>query len=148
MPVLFFFTGMHPDYHRPSDDWQKIDSAGMEKVARLAAGVVDELARSSAPVPFTRADGGGAGPPRPIIGISVGAPQAGGVTVSAVVPNGPAQKAGMQAGDLIVEIAEKKVTDFRSLRAAMRPLKIAQKVTVKVLRGGKELVFEVTLGRS
>jgi len=145
-PVLFFFTGMHPDYHRPSDDWGKIDAASMERVARIAGGVVDELARSSAPIPFQKADRGGFRPPRAVLGIAVGAVE-GGVAITGVVDNSPAAKAGLKPGDVIVGIGERKVTDLRGLRRAMRRLNIGDKLKVKVLRDGQPLEVEVTLGK-
>ena len=136
---------MHPDYHRPSDDWDKIDGASMERVARIAGGVVDELARSSTPIPFQKADRGGSGPPRAVLGISVG-PAEGGVGIAGVVDGGAAAKAGLKAGDVIVQIGERKVTDLRGLRIALRRANIGDKLTVRVLRDGKTLEIEVTLG--
>jgi hypothetical protein len=145
-PVLFFFTGLHPDYHRPSDDVAKVDGAGAERVARLAAGVADELARGSEPIPFTKADQGGFGPPRPVLGISAG-PAENGVTIAGLAPASPAAKAGLQQGDVIVELGGKPVKDLRGLRAAMRGRKIGDTVEVRVLRGGQPLTVKVTLGR-
>ncbi|MHC4959952.1 MAG: M28 family peptidase [Planctomycetota bacterium] len=145
-PVLFFFTGLHPDYHRPSDDVEKVDGAGAELVARLAAGVTDELARGSEPIPFTKADRGGFGPPRPVLGISAG-PAEGGVAVAGLAPDSAAAKAGMLRGDVIVELGGKPVKDLRGLRAAMRGRKIGDKVTVRVLRDGQPMTFEVVLGK-
>jgi C-terminal processing protease CtpA/Prc len=146
MPVLFFFTGMHRDYHRPSDDPDKIDGDGMERVARLAARTAQDLAQLDERPRFQRADQGGAGPPRPILGISAG-PHPRGVAIAVVMPRSPAAQAGLGNGDVIVEVAGKKTPDLAALRKVMRARKIGEKVKVKVLRDGKELEVEVTLGR-
>jgi len=146
LPVLFFFTGMHGDYHRPSDDADKIDLTGMEKMARLAARTAEDVARLDARPKFQRADQGGAGPPRPILGISAGVDPRG-VAIAVVMPRSPVAQAGLVAGDVIVELGGRKTPDLAALRKAMRPRKIGEKVKVKVLRGDEEIEVEVTLGR-
>jgi serine protease Do len=63
------------------------------------------------------------------------------------MPRSPAAQAGLGNGDVIVEVAGKKTPDLAALRKVMRARKIGEKVKVKVLRDGKELEVEVTLGR-
>jgi len=145
LPVLFFFTGLHPEYHRPSDDWDTLDLDGLEQVATLAALTTERVANLPERPKFTKADQGGAGPPRPILGISVGRGD-GGVAVAGVAKGGPAEKAGLQAGDLIVEIAGKSTPGQGALRQAMQRLEIGQKIKVRFLRGGEEQTVELTLG--
>ncbi|MHC4490384.1 MAG: M20/M25/M40 family metallo-hydrolase [Planctomycetota bacterium] len=146
LPVLFFFTGMHRDYHRPSDDADKIDLTGMERMARLAARTAEDLAQLEARPKFQRADQGGAGPPRPILGISAGVDPRG-VAIAVVMPRSPAAQAGLEDGDVILAIGGRKTPNLAALRDVMRPRKIGEKVKVKVLRGDEEIEVEVTLGR-
>jgi hypothetical protein len=145
LPVLFFFTGLHPEYHRPSDDWKTLDMDGMEKVARLAAWTAERVANLPERPAFTKADRGGAGPPRPVLGISVGRAE-GGVAVAGLAKGGPAEKAGLKTGDLIVEIAGKPTPGPGALRQALQRKQIGDKVLVRVLRDGNEETFDVVLG--
>jgi len=145
IPVLFFFTGLHEQYHRPTDVWKRIDVEGMTKVATLAARTAEEMANTPTRPEFTKADGGGAGPPRPRLGVSL-EPRSAVVTISATVPNGAAAKAGLQAGDVILAIAGKKTPDQRTLRRIMRNLTIGQKVKMKFRRGKRVKSVEVELG--
>jgi len=144
-PVLFFFTGMHEDYHRPSDDWDKVDAAGSEKVVRLAAGVVLELARLPETPRFQKADRGGFGPPRAVLGISVAISEDG-VAIGGLGPDSPAATAGLMAGDVIVSVGGKKTPDLRALRQVMRRQAIGKTIKVTVLRDGKTIEADVTLG--
>ncbi|MHC4934327.1 MAG: PDZ domain-containing protein, partial [Planctomycetota bacterium] len=122
-PVLFFFTGLHLDYHRPSDDTGKVDRMGIEQVARLAAGVAEELALLEERPAFQRADSGGFGPPRAILGISLARAEVG-ARIRSVLPGGPAAKAGLAVGDVIVEVAGQEIPDLVSLYGVMRDRKI------------------------
>jgi hypothetical protein len=146
LPVLFFFTGMHRDYHRPSDDADRIDAAGIEKVTLVVARVVEDLAQLPARPAFRRADRGGAGPPRPILGIGAG-PAPRGVAVARIMPGSPAARSGLAEGDVILALAGTPTPDLMALREVMRKRRIGETVTVKVSRAGKEIEVEVTLGR-
>jgi len=145
LPVLFFFTGLHPEYHRPADDWDTLDIEGMEQVATLAALTVERIANLPERPKFTKADQGGGGPPRPILGISVGSAD-GGVAVAGVAKGGPAEKAGLQAGDVIVEIAGKATPGPGQLRQALQRQSIGDKITIRFLRDGKQNTVDLTLG--
>jgi len=145
LPVLFFFTGLHPEYHRPSDDWDTLDIDGMEQVVSLAAMTIERIANFADRPQFTKADQGGGGPPRPILGISVGRAD-GGVAVAGVAKGGPAEKAGLQAGDLIIEIAGKATPGQGALRQIVQRLSIGDTIKVRFLRDGKEQTVELTLG--
>jgi len=147
LPVLFFFTGLHPEYHRPSDDWNTLDIKGMEKVARLAALTTERVANLKQRPKFTRADKGGSGPPRPILGISVGRAD-GGVAVAGLAKGGPAEKAGLKTGDVIVELDGKPTSGPGALQRVMQRLQIGQKVSVRYLRGGKAHTVKLVLGQA
>ncbi len=147
LPVLFFFTGTHDDYHRPTDDWDKIDKESIVKVARLVAAVAVDVCNLEERPKFTRADRGGFGPKRAILGIAIALSE-GGVGIRAVVGNGPAAKAGLRPGDIIVELGGKATPGFRALRRAMRGRKIGETIEVKFLRGAETQTVSVTLGSS
>jgi C-terminal processing protease CtpA/Prc len=146
LPVLFFFSGMHREYHRPADDWPLIDTVGIETIARLAATTAEAVANLPARPKFQKADSGGMGPPRAILGINV-APAEGGVGIAAVRPNSAAARAGLQAGDVIVKLAGAATPDPVALRGVMSKRQPGEKVVVVVRRDAKTIEVEVTLGR-
>jgi hypothetical protein len=145
IPVLWLFSGMHPDYHRPADDAEKIDAAGMEKAARLAARLVEELARAPERPVFVRADGGGE-PPRAVLGIVV-EPAPAGVRIGRLQPEGPAERAGLREGDVIVAVGGEATPDLDALRQLMFAHDVGDRVRVRVRRGDEEVEVEAELAR-
>ena len=118
----------------------------MSKVARLAAWVAEDLARLPESIKFQRADSGGFGPPRPVLGVGI-APADGGVRIASLVPNGPAAQAGLLAGDVIVELAGAPTNDPGALREVMRKRRIGELVTVVVVREGERISVDLKLAR-
>jgi S1-C subfamily serine protease len=141
--VLFFFTGLHGDYHKPSDDVEKVNFADMTRICHLVRDVCTEISERDERLQFTRP------PPRkrpPTIGIRPSPdPDERGLVVAQVVPNGPSAKAGMEPADIIVRIAGHVVRDLQTLRAVMTKLEVGKTVPFVVLRDGKELTLKVTL---
>jgi hypothetical protein len=144
-PVLFFFTGAHEDYHRPGDTWEKIDAPGLAAVAALAARVVDAVARAATPPAWVKVDAppsgvrGGYGAyfgVVPDFGGAGGEPQ--GVRITGVRPGSPAERAGMQGGDVIVRFAGVEVRTLEDLAFALRGRRPGDQVQVVVRRGGVE----------
>src|SRR5262249_19012323 len=117
VPVIFFFSGNHPDYHRPSDTADKINVEGMAKVADLTEELIDHLAHQPERPQYVKVDGGqtGGGPGRggPRLGImpSYGDDKEG-VLLEGVSKDMPAEKAGLKEGDRIVEIGGKPVKNL------------------------------------
>jgi hypothetical protein len=149
IPVIFFWTGDHPDYHKPSDTADKINVAGMRKIVELTEDVLDHLTTVkerpevvSLPRP-TRGPGPGGGP---TLGIRPGyGEDVEGVLVGGVTPGRPAAKAGIQEGDLIVEIGGRRIKNLEGYMVQLRNFRKGDTVDVAVVRGGKKVMLKVTL---
>ena len=154
-PVLMFSTGPHLDYHRPSDTPEKINRGGLEKVVRLIFRTVAKLADRAEPLTFVRARGE---PPR--ASRREGAPGYGayfgsipdfsespipGVRLSGVRPGSPAEKAGLQAGDIIVKFGGVTIRNLDDLLYALRSKRPGDIVEVLYLRDGQEQKGQATL---
>ncbi|MEM8679065.1 MAG: M20/M25/M40 family metallo-hydrolase [Planctomycetota bacterium] len=149
VPVLFFFTGLHRDYHRPSDDWEKINVEGMRRIVGLAVDVIDAIDAADTRPTYakTKRPRGMGIPNQAYLGIMPDmSGDAEGLRIQEVVADGPASAAGLEDGDVILMIGENEVTDFQSLGEALRKFKPEDKVPVKVQRSGAPVVLEVTLG--
>ena len=145
MPVLFFFTGLHKNYHRPSDDWPLIDRKGIEKVARLAADTCLELATMQTRPPFTRSDASGlsAGPH---LGLSL-EERKDGVYVIFVEKKSPASRAKFKIGDKVEEFDGQSINTISNFNQAHMGTSPKQKVSIVVRRGPRLMTKKVTLGK-
>ncbi len=152
MPVLHFFTDLHEDYHRASDDADKIDAAGTARVVDLAARVLRHLAdrpdtltfvRQAPPVRAAPAAAGS----RPYLGSvpDMAAGSTPGLRVTGVTPGSPADKGGMKGGDIVVELDGKPVTDLDTYTAALYSKKPGDTITVIVQRGSERVSLTITL---
>ncbi len=152
IPVLFFFSGLHSDYHKPSDTWEKINGEDGAKVVELVADVVEGLEALKEKPQFVRVaeqagptmgGGGGYGPYFGSI------PDFGeiehGVKFADVRDGSPAAKAGFKAGDVLLQFGDKKIENLYDFTYALRARKPGDKVTVTVLRNGEKVTREVTL---
>lgn len=154
VPVLFFYTGMHPEYHKPTDAPEKINVPGMKKTADLVETfAADFLTRETKPKYLVVAGGSAdptaprTGPTGPRLGIAPGnyETENAGVLVDAVSPGGPAQKAGIKDGDIIVEIAGKPTPNITAYMTAMGAQKLGTTIDVVVERKGKKLTLKAKL---
>lgn len=156
VPVLHFFTDLHDDYHRATDDVVRINAEGMLRVV----GVAEKLARALADRPgklaVVRAVAGartGTAGSRRSSGIYLGSvPDMGAVDVvgmklSGVRAGSPADKGGLRGGDVIVELGGKSVKDIYEYTDALNGFKPDDEVQVVVIRDGQRLTLKVTLGR-
>jgi hypothetical protein len=153
IPVLFFFTGTHSDYHRPSDDWDKINYDGEEHVVRYIFTIANELQTQSQKPLFTKAQSttptGGGGDGRGFT-VTLGViPDYGetteGMKIGGTRPNGPAEKAGLKAGDIITKFAGKKVMNIYDYMGILGELKPGDVAEIEVLRDGKTMTFSATM---
>ena len=162
IPVLHFFTGFHPDYHRPSDDVHKLNIRGMRRLVNMVAEMVIELAQAEQRPQRGTADS-------PLAGL-LGSPSWGtggsktksttaylgvaldrdssetGFPIDRTFERSPAQRAGCRAGDVIIRLDDQKIAQADDLIAALKQHKPGNQVTVVVRRGVTELEFKVTLG--
>jgi hypothetical protein len=149
IPVFFFWTGMHPDYHRPSDTSDKINVPGMRRIADLAEKVIIRLATVKerpeyvkVATPFDKNKGTSAKIPR--IGIMPNYEEdAKGVLVDEVLEGGPAAKAGMKSGDQIIELAGMPVPNFGTYMSLMGQQQRGQPLEIGILRDGKKMTLKV-----
>jgi hypothetical protein len=153
VPVFFFFSGLHSDYHKPSDTWDKINAASGARVVELVSNVVTGLDTLNDKPQYVRvaepagsATGGGSGY-GPYFGSipDFGQAEHGGVKFSEVRDGSPAGKAGFKACDVLVEFDGKKIDNLYDFTYALRAHKPGDKVIVTVLRGSERVTREVTL---
>jgi hypothetical protein len=147
IPVLFFFTGEHGRYHRPTDDVEFLNLPAMAQVGQLAARTIADVAARSIPPDFVRVTSG-----RPAsrgeISVGLGVVpnftwEGEGMAISGTRGGGPADKAGFQAGDVIIRIAETDVKSIYDYMYALQELKAGVTITVLVQRGEEELELQV-----
>lgn len=153
VPVLFFFTGGHADYHRPGDTADKIDAAGVARVASVGARVIERLAAESRPAyaqvtrPARRQGAGAAAGGGALLGVvAVPRPGTDGLKLSSVMPGTAAERAGMREGDVIVRFAGATVDGLEELRALIRDRQPGDTVSVLYLRAGDAHTTSATLG--
>jgi len=152
IPVLMFFTNTHEDYHRPTDDFEKIDTAGVRKVAAMVSDIARTVAdrparltlqRSAGPPPAANAEARGYG--AYLGSVPDFTPVDYGVKLSGVRSDSPADKAGIQAGDIIVRFGDMDIPDLYALTDALRAHKPGDSVPVTLLRNGSKITLQVTL---
>lgn len=148
MPVLFFYTGKHDDYHKPTDDWEKIDKAEIQQVTRMAYDIANQLANAPARPKFTKADGNPIrrGRPRLLLGIQIDPEHGGeGVRVLEVTENLPAGKGGIRKGDILLSLDGKAMGNVTDIGRFLATKKKGNKIKAKIDRGGNEVEKELTL---
>ncbi len=152
IPVLFFFTGLHEDYHKPSDTADKLDVPDMRRVADFASDAAVALAEAKERPHFTESTAHGSHPgmrggDRPFFGSipDFGREDPGGYAISGVTKASPAEVGGLKAGDVIIHFGESKIGGLDDFDSALRKHRAGDKVPLTVRRDGKEVKLEVTL---
>jgi hypothetical protein len=155
IPVLFFFSGLHGDYHKPSDTWEKINADAGAHLLDLVSNIalqIDDAAERPAYVAVVEnpnphagmpSSGGGYGPyfgSIPDFGQTEN-----GVRFSDVKPGSPAAKAGFQAGDVLIQFGDKAIQNLYDFTDALRRSKVGDVLEVTVLRDGKPVKASVKL---
>lgn len=152
IPVFHFFTDVHADYHRPSDDWDKINYDGMAAVVRYVEAIALDLNRSESRPRYVAAE-----PPRPAgtgrsSGVYMGTvpdfgEQVEGMKLSGVREGSPAAKAGLLAGDIIIKFGKIEIKNLSDFSYALGEYKPGDEVDVVVKRGTAIKTFKVKLER-
>ena len=147
LPVLHFFTGSHNDYHKPSDDWEKINAKGEAQVLGLIARVIEQVdAEPKLPFLKTRTKSqAGRASFKVTLGIMPSyARDVDGLKVDGVSEGRPAFKAGILTGDIIVKIGGFEIHDIQNYMDALGKFEKGQTVPVQVKRGVEVVDMEVT----
>ncbi|HXY01743.1 MAG TPA: M28 family peptidase [Candidatus Limnocylindrales bacterium] len=154
IPVLFFFSGLHSDYHKPSDTWEKIDSNSAAGLLNIVARVTVELASEPEKPKFVEVvetnphagtPGGGGGYGAYFGSIPDFGQTENGVKFADIKPGSPAAKAGLKAGDVLIQFGDKPIKNLYDFTDALRRSKVGDVMLVTVLRDGKELKVDVKL---
>ncbi len=157
VPVLFFFSGLHEDYHKPSDTWQKINSKAAAELVGYISRVLETLAGDLPRPQYVRVlppqsahgsgsgsgGGGGYGPAFGSVPDFAEPPT--GVRFADVREGTPAAKAGLKAGDILVGFDGKTVQNLMDFTVLLRQKKPGDEVEVKVLRNGETVTVKVLL---
>jgi hypothetical protein len=154
VPVLFLFSGLHADYHRPTDTADKINYRGIEQVVDLSADIVRQICDMPRQTYVDAADassmrigmGTGSSGNRVTLGVVPdysSFDQGGGVRISGTSAGSPAAKAGLVGGDVIVMIGGKKIDTLQDLSDFLATAKAGQAVKVKLLRGSAKTEIEL-----
>src|SRR5215218_7984789 len=147
IPVLFFWTGTHSDYHKPSDTFDKINYNDEARILSLVARIVRDIDSAGQQPTFTTAKsdpprGGGF---RVYLGtIPNYADSNDGLLIDGVRDDSPAAKAGLKAGDKIVRIGNRDVKNVYDYTFALGEMKAGQEYAVEVMRGGEKLTLKIT----
>jgi hypothetical protein len=160
VPALFFFSGLHGDYHKPSDTWDKIDAPDAARLLALIADVAEDLREAADRPQFVRLappaghgegiaagpTGGSSGGYGPYFGsVPDFGEETKGVKFADVREGSPAAKAGLKAGDILVEFDGKPIQNLYDFTYALRERQPGDAVKVKVMRDGKPVEATATL---
>ncbi len=146
MPVLFFFTGSHHDYHKPSDTAGAINYPGEVMIMKYMQRVVTKMDKDNKKPEFTltKQKTTGKSSFKVTLGIMPDYTfESGGVRVDGVSDNRPAIKAGIKQGDIIIKIGDFKINGMQSYMEALGKFTPGGKTTATLIRDGKEMVVPI-----
>lgn len=147
IPVLFFFTGSHADYHKATDDWDKINYNGEKDIVQYIYQVIT-LADDKGKLPFAKTTEPQIGRVKMTVTLGV-IPDYGytgtGMRIDGVSPGKLAEKIGLQAGDVLLQLGEYKFVDVMSYMQALGKFKKGDKTTLRVKRGDAEKEYNIEL---
>lgn len=146
IPVLHFFTGQHADYHKPTDDAGLINIEGIEKIATHIENIIQNL-DSEPKLVFQKTKDESTQGPRFTVTLGV-VPDylfdGKGMKIDGVSEDKPAQKAGLQKGDIVIQLGDSTITDMMSYMRALSAFDKGDGTQVVIDRNGEEFIFDIT----
>jgi hypothetical protein len=148
VPVLFFFTGTHSDYHKPSDTAEKINYEGENAIVYYVGKIIDAVDRNPQRPAYAVARSSGMGGGRSGFNISLGTvpsyvESSDGLVLDGVRDNSPAAKAGLKAGDKVVRLAGKDIRNVMDYTYVLGEMKAGQEYEIVVIRGGERVTAKI-----
>jgi hypothetical protein len=149
LPVLFFFTGAHQEYHKPSDDANLINYEGEMKVLTLAESIIAKIDEAPKLDFIQVANNPHAGNARSSFKVTMGiipdyAYDKGGIRIDGVTKGRPAEIAGIQTGDVIMKLGENSTADMQLYMKALGKFEKGQTIDAEVTRGTEKMIFKIT----
>ncbi|WP_339894662.1 M20/M25/M40 family metallo-hydrolase [uncultured Algibacter sp.] len=145
IPVLHFFTGQHEDYHKPSDDFEKLNYKGMQTISNYIFEVITDL-DNNGKLPFRKTKNESEETPRFKVGLGV-IPDylfdGKGMRIDGISEDKPAQKAGLQKGDIVVKLGDSAVVDMMSYMRVLATFEKGNTTKVIVDRKGDMVEAEI-----
>ena len=146
IPVLHFFTGQHEDYHKPSDDADKLNYDGMETITQFILSIITEL-NDDGKITFRKTKNESQEVPAFKVTLGV-VPDylfdGKGMRIDGVSEDKPAQKAGMQKGDIVIKMGDNEIVDMMSYMKSLGKFEKGSNTKVTIDRKGEILVLDVT----
>ena len=148
IPVLFFFTGTHEDYHKPSDTADKINYDGLLKITNYVGEIVKSIDANPLKPTYAVAKSSGMGGGRSGFNVSLGtvpsySDSSDGMTIDAVRDDSPAAKTGLKAGDKIIKLAGKGVRNVQDYTFVLGEMKAGEEYEIVVVRGAERLTLKI-----
>ncbi|MCS6990355.1 MAG: M20/M25/M40 family metallo-hydrolase [Chitinophagales bacterium] len=147
IPVLSFFTGTHPDYHKPSDDAHLLNYGAHASIVKLIYHIIQQL-DAAGKLPFEKtpeADQAAAPAFRVRLGVTPDyAFEGPGMRIEGVNEGQPAARAGLQKGDVLVQLGDFPITDVVSYMKALAAFNKGERVPARILRNGEQLTVTIT----
>jgi Zn-dependent M28 family amino/carboxypeptidase len=152
IPVLFFFTGTHSDYHKPSDTSNKINYQGLEKVMNYVGEIVTAIDQNPTRPTYTTAPSSGmmGGRSGGSFNVSLGTVPGyadntnDGLSLDGVRDGSPAAKAGIKAGDKIIKIAGRDIKNISDYVFVLGEMKAGEEYEIVIMRGTEKLTLKIT----
>ncbi|MEM6688210.1 MAG: M28 family peptidase [Planctomycetota bacterium] len=145
IPVLFFFTGLHNDYHRPTDDSDKIDYAGLTRITDTTGELVFELATTSEPPTPESSRAVNSPRAKVYVGVSFNG-TSGNIEIRSVEDGSPAEQASIQPGDRLVRIDGKPINELEDVFSSLAGRQVGESLPVEVFRDNQPITLTVKLG--
>lgn len=146
IPVLHFFSGTHADYHKPSDDFEKVNVNGIKEICDYMLTLIGNL-DNKGKLEFSKtkdSDGGKVSSFKVTLGVIPDYTFEGnGMKIDGVTEGKPAAIGGLIAGDIIIQIGEEKIKDIYAYMGALGKFKKGEETTIVIIRAGKEMNLKI-----